>query len=210
MATQKTRQAFTDPYIGALQDFGIRGMMWDTKVAGLRLRVGAHKFSWSFFMQHRFRGKRSTTCKALGSWPSVNVADARAAALVEAGRIAARGPVPGRRDATKFADAFERYVEHLKRQSADRGKKPLWADNVVKLGRILLPEFGKWSLAEMSNSPDAIEAWHRKLSSRAPFSANRCAELIRVIYRRAARRVGSRVQFREAARDRHSRFRGVA
>ena len=188
MANKKP-QKFTDASVQALREFEFKGLFLDSVVRGLRLRLGVHRCSWQFFREHRVHGKRGSTCKLLGHFPEMNVETARNEALQVAARIASGRREPGRKDATKFADAFERYVEHLKRQSADRSKPALWARNVEKLGRLyLLPEWGKWSLAEMSNSPDAIETWHKKLSSSAPFSANRCAELVRVIYRRAARR----------------------
>jgi hypothetical protein len=183
----KKPQKFSDASVQALREFDVQGLFLDSVVRGLRLRIGVHKCSWQFFREHRDHGRRGSTCKLLGHFPEMNVDTARNEALQIAGRIAAGRREPGKREATKFSDAFAAYIEHLKRQSERRGKLPLWAINVEKLGHVLLPEFGKWSLAEMSNSPAAIHGWHRKLSENTPISANRCAELIRAVYRRAAR-----------------------
>jgi len=83
----------------------------------------------------------------------MNVADARKGALKIAGRIAADRIEPGKRSAAKFADAMDEYLAHLVRQSERRGKPARWAKNVRSLSRLyLLPQWGKWPLAEMSGS----------------------------------------------------------
>ena len=100
--TKKTKRLLTDAHIEALSDFSVQGLIWDAKVAGLRLRVGPRRASWSYFQQHRLHGKRSTTCKTLGHWPSMNVSDARKAALMIAGNVAAGHIMPGRKSAKKL------------------------------------------------------------------------------------------------------------
>jgi integrase len=188
MANQKKPQKFTDAYVQALREFEVQGLFLDSVVRGLRLRLGVHRCTWQFFREFRDHGKRGSICKRLGFFPEMNVETARNEALQIAARFASGRREPGRGQATKFSDAYSAYVEYLRRQSERRGKPASWAINVTKLGRLyLLPEFGKWSLIEMSNSPAVIADWHRKLSETTPFSANRCAELVRVIYRRAAR-----------------------
>jgi hypothetical protein len=74
--TVKPRR-FTDAGIEALREFEVKGTFRDTGVVGLRLRVGVRRMSWFFFQEHRKYGTRSTTCKLLGHWPAMNVADAR-------------------------------------------------------------------------------------------------------------------------------------
>jgi integrase len=187
LATKQTAR-LTDKLLSAWRDFSMTGMCWDLDVRGFRVRIGSKRISFSFFMQHRFRGKRSTTCRALGTWPSVTVTDARKAALRIAGEIARSGPGPGQRDATKFEDAFGRYLEHCRAQSDRRGKAPLWAVNVAKLGKVILPMWGKWALLEMSNSPGPVADWHEQVTrERGAVTANRCIQIIRAAYRRAAR-----------------------
>lgn len=188
MATKKTKRALTDAHIEALRDFTVVGLIWDTKVTGLRLRVGAHRLSWSYFQQHRLHGNRSATCKSLGHWPAVNVADARKAALVIAGREAGGRIMPGRRSAVKFADAFADYLEHLRRKAAKNGKPARWAANVEKLGKIILPMWEKWTLADMSSRPDILAQWHRQVTrDNGPVSANHCSRVIRAAYKRSAK-----------------------
>ena len=189
MTTKKTRRLLSDAHIEALQDFDVRGLIWDTKVTGLRLRVGAHRLSWSFFQQHRLHGKRSTTCKALGYWPAMNVSEARKAALIIAGRIASRRIEPGRRSAVRLDAALDEYMKHLRAKAARKNKPPRHALNVEKLRRkFLSPEFGRWPLADLSNAPEVVRDWHERITGEAgPISANRAAEVLRAVYRHAAR-----------------------
>lgn len=186
--TKKTKRLLTDAHIEALSDFSVQGLIWDAKVAGLRLRVGPRRASWSYFQQHRLHGKRSTTCKTLGHWPSMNVSDARKAALMIAGNVAAGHIMPGRKSAKKFADAFADYLGHLSRKAESKGKPDRWRKNVEKLGKLLLPMWEKWSLAEMSANPAAVAQWHRQVTrDHGPVSANHAARVIRACYRRAAK-----------------------
>jgi integrase len=180
---------FTDANIEALQDFELRGTFRDTGVVGLRLRVGVRRMSWFFFQEHRKHGTRSTTCKLLGHWPAMNVADARKDALKIAGRIAADRIEPGKRSAAKFADAMDEYLAHLVRQSERRGKPARWAKNVRSLSRLYLtPQWGKWPLAEMSGSPAAVRDWHIQVTKDAgPTTANRCVQTMRACYKHAAK-----------------------
>jgi integrase len=187
LATKKTA-LLTDKLLDAWRDYSMFGTCWDTDLRGFRVRLGPKRISFSYFQQHRFRGKRSTTCRALGTWPAVNVAAARKAALRIAGEIAMRGPGPGRRDAMTFEDAFARYLEHCRAQSERRGKAPLWAINVAKLGKHILPMWSKWSLIEMSNSPGPVADWHGAVTRDVgAVTANRCIQVVRAAYCRAAR-----------------------
>jgi integrase len=91
---------------------------------------------------------------------------------------------------TKFETAFSAYIDYLKAKAETKGKPPRWYDDVKKLGdRIILPEFAKWSLVEMSDNPDAITDWHKRITKKhGPVSANHCARVVRATYKRAARR----------------------
>ncbi len=56
---------------------------------------------------------------------------------------------------------FEGYLQYLERQAKEAGKPPRWADKVRSLGKLyMLPKWKNWSLAEMSERPDAIADWH--------------------------------------------------
>jgi integrase len=125
----------------------------------------------------------------LGHWPALNVADARKEALKIAGRIAADRIEPGKRSAAKFADAMDEYLAHLVRQSERRGKPARWAGKVRSLSRLyLIPQWGKWPLAEMSGSPAAVRDWHIQVTKDAgPTTANRCVQTMRACYKHAAK-----------------------
>jgi hypothetical protein len=67
-----------------------------------------------------------------------------------------------------------------------------YRDNVEKLGKLMLPKFSKWTLAEMSRNPEAISQWHRDVAkTNGRSSADKAAKVIRALYRRE--RKGSRV-----------------
>jgi integrase len=190
----RTYQKLSDGYVSALWEFSrddpaMQKTVWDSDVRGLRVRVGAHRLTWSFFREHRDHGTRKTTCKVLGHWPQMGTAAARKAALVKAGSIATGRIEPGMRAAVKFEAAFANYLDHLERKAAKAGKPARWRKNVDYLGKqLLLPRWGKWSLAEMSGRPDAVAAWHLDVTKEnGPISANHCIRLIRAVYRRAAR-----------------------
>ena len=89
---------------------------------GLRLRMGPRRKTWLFYNDRRLHGARSTTCRALGTWPAIGVLQARKAALVEAGRVAAKQITPGKRTAVRLGPALDDYLKHLKAKAGRRGK----------------------------------------------------------------------------------------
>ncbi len=193
MATKKGSpkpRKLSDPHIEALREFGTLGTFADSVVSGLRIRVGVHRTSWLFFQRHRIKGKRSTTFRALGTWPLMDVAKARKEALIVAGKVAGGTIDPSKREAIKFETAFTAYLAYLATKAEKNGKPPRWHDNVKKLGdKIILPKFGKWTLIELANSPHAVADWHDDVTKEnGPVSANHCARVLRATYKRAARR----------------------
>src|SRR3981081_2635931 len=72
----------------------------------------------------------------------------------------------------------EREAASLARQCQEAGDK------------IILPDFGKWTVIDMSNNPGAVSDWHARITRKhGPVSANHhCARVIRATYRRAPRR----------------------
>jgi integrase len=87
-----------------------------------------------------------------------------------------------------FRTAFENYLAHLKAQAEAKGKPPRWWLNASKLSELhIMPQWDGWTLAEMSQNPRAVKAWHAKLSKAVPTTADHCARLIRACYREEAR-----------------------
>ncbi len=183
--TTKTRafRKLTDRIIEGAIDFaeGEPHVFWDAKVHGLRIRLGKHRHTWSFFRQGRFRGKRYTVARRLGFYPSMTTIDARKAALALAGHIAEGKPVVGKRDAPTLNTAAADYIQSLKA----RGKKS--ARQVERLVRIHLSELGNFTLAELSDSPALVRDHHARISRDAPVSANRVMSMLSAIYRHTAR-----------------------
>jgi integrase len=185
----KVKGRLTDSIVSAWADFENYKTVWDTDVRGLRVIVGPRRVTWSFFQQHRVRGKRNATVKRLGFFPMMSTKAARKAALVIAGRDASGRIEPGRRAAVKLDDALGAYIDHLKARAKGKGKAATWAANVQSLVRVhLLPAFGGWTLAELSGAPAAVAAWHKTATRESGASAaNKAAKVLRAVYRRAAR-----------------------
>ena len=186
----------SDTKIEAASDFVEKGQTFiyrdfggPSSVTGLRARVGQHRVTLYFHHDDRTHGQRKITSKRLGHWPATTIKEARGMARIEAGRIAAGNGEPGKRAAVKFEEAFADYVAYLERKADANGKPRRWARNVAQLGRqLLLPQWGGWSLADMSTQPGAIAKWHREATRAAgPVSANHAARVLRAAYRRAAR-----------------------
>src|SRR5665213_618054 len=190
---KRIKRKLDDQHISALLDFDQFGIVWDTQVHGLRLRVGPRKATWQFFQEHSIHGNRSATHKTLGFYPSMSTVAARKLALVEAGRIADNHVTPGKKAAVRLGAALDDYEKFLRNQSAKGGKgakkgsppKPArHADNVVKLRKLHLAEFERWPLADLSDYPKIMKEWHEKVTREAgPVTANRAAEVVRACYR---------------------------
>jgi integrase len=185
----------TDDLVEARREFAdndpaLLGYYPDSKVFGLQIFIGAQSSVWRFRSQRRFKGTRTSAFKTLGRWPAMDVAEARKQALIYAGTVASGAAPPSKRNSVAFETAFTAYLEHLKAKAEKRGKPPSWHDNVKRMGdKIILPKFGKWTLIELANAPDAVDDWHKKVTrDHGPVSANHCARVLRATYRRAARR----------------------
>jgi integrase len=186
----KARKArkLTDDHITALREFEYRGLVPDSVVQGLFIYLGVHRTSWIYKKWARVKGKLKSREKTIGHWPALSAPAARIEALKEAATFANGSAVISKKDATTFATAFARHLEHLTKKATDKGKPDRWRYNVEKLGKLMLPTFGHWTLVEMSHRPDILSDWHNELYKQTPVSADHCARIIRAIYRREARR----------------------
>jgi len=202
IATRKSRKvgarkpADLAKIIDALADFQENsrnhGHHPDSELKGLFLHVGPRSMAWRYRRQRMKHGVRKMVFKSLGEYPEVSVEDARKAALSFAGAVVDGKAAPGKRDAVTFERAWPGYLEKLLRKARDKGKPPRHHANAVKLGdSLILPQWGKWPLHAMAQDPEAVEAWHGKVTRvHGPISANRACELIRATYNhRAARDV---------------------
>jgi integrase len=184
---EKVRHKLSTGYLEALRDFrdDRTVAVWDTEVRQLRVTVGPRKTSFSFFQQHRhYGGRLGTTAITLGEFPAMSVQQARRAALIEAGGVAAGRIVPGKRTATKFGAALDEYITHAR----ERGKSGSWARNLESLKRTHLTEFLLWPLRDLANAPAAVAAWHKRVTKESgPNIANQAARAMRAAYRRSAK-----------------------
>jgi integrase len=185
--THKPR-VITHEHIIALREFDERGLFPDRTVQGLFLRIGDKSTSWLYKKWQRTKGRRKSVERTLGHWPAMQPPAARAEALKAAGEFASGTPIVGKADAVAFSAAFTRYVEYLKAKAAKKGKPARWAYNVEKLGKIMLPDWSEWTLADMAKRPDVVADWYDKLHKKTPASAGHCGRIIRAIYNREAKR----------------------
>jgi hypothetical protein len=165
------------------------GFVWDNRAPGLRVNFGRRKVSWSYFKQVRIHGKRQTISVVLGTWPLMKVKAARDAALIEAGRVAAKRIRPGKRAAVKFGEAFEEYIKAAEAKAERKGKPARWAKNARLIGSsLLLPEFARFPLADLSASPAIVRDFHKRITrDNGPVQANRAMAVLRATYRNAAK-----------------------
>lgn len=185
--THKPR-AITTEHIVALREFEERGLFPDRTVQGLFLRVGDKSTSWIYKKWQRTNGRRKSVERTLGHWPLMQPPAARAEALKAAGEFADGAVIVSKADAVTFSAAFARYLEYLTAKAAKKGKADRWRYNVERLGEIMLPAWGHWTLANMAKRPDAVADWYDRLHKTTPASAGHCGRIIRAVYKREAKR----------------------
>lgn len=143
----------------------IPGLHADAVVVGLFLYVGPRKTVWRFRQRGKTRdksGKRPTTARVLGTWPEVATEDARKAALALASNVAREGP-PSKRAAATFETVWTQYLTYLEEKAHKAGKPARWALNAKKLAdSLILPAWGKWTLFDMTQSPEAVNSGTRR------------------------------------------------
>jgi integrase len=162
----------------------------DTETTGLQCRVGRHRATWIFYYDDRRHGRRTYTSKHLGFFPGTTTAEARDAARIWRGKVAAGDLGPGKREAVKVETSLAEYIAYLERQSATKQKPATWAGLVRHLTKKhIAPRFGQWSLAEIAMHPGAVADWHRDITdANGPVVANKCAKVLRAAYKRSAKR----------------------
>jgi len=137
----------------------------DTETTGLQCRVGRHRATWIFYYDDRRHGRRTYTSKHLGFFPGTTTAEARDAARIWRGKVAAGDLGPGKREAVKVETSLAEYIAYLERQSATKQKPATWAGLVRHLTKKhIAPRFGQWSLAEIAMHPGAVADWHRDIT----------------------------------------------
>jgi hypothetical protein len=209
-----------DHFIDGRIDFAEGRTTWlydiggTSSVAGLRLRIGARSAAWVYVRDRVDHGKRRAIYETIGRFDRGTRAEspvradwhmstdaARDAAAVKRGRAASPGGYvpPSNRGGKTFAQAFESYLIHLREKAEDEGKPPRWMKHVAKLGKsLLLPQFGKWSMlelstrrADMGDGRDSVESWYREIRTGRITSANHCVKILRAVYLREAKRDSS-------------------
>ncbi len=188
----KERRALTDDFLEKMLTFPRYAtfLFSDTETHGLQCRLGRHRATWLFYHDDRRHRRRKITSKRLGFFPGTATAQARDAARIERGRIAAGDLSPGKREAIKVEVSLAEYVDYLERRSATKGKPATWAKNVRHLvGKHIAPRWGQWSLADVAMHPGAVADWHRDVTeANGPVTANKCCKVLRAAYRRSAKR----------------------
>jgi hypothetical protein len=120
----------------------------------------------------------------------MSVEAARDRAKVMTAHVITGSLPPSKNTGVKFGEAFEAYMVYLEAKAASKGKPPRWARNVRYLAnQMILPQWKNWTLAEMSERPDALADWHESMVKKhKAVSANHAARIVRAVYRRRAKR----------------------
>ena len=149
-----------------------------------KCRLGRHRATWLFYHDDRRHRRRKITSKRLGFFPGIATEEARDAARIERGRVAAGDLWPGKREAIKVEVSLAEYVAYLERRSATKGKPATWAKNVRHLvGKHIAPRWGQWSLADVAMHPGAVADWHRDMTeANGPVTANKCCKVLRAAH----------------------------
>jgi integrase len=188
-----TADTAVDTFVDAVMAFDERERVityTDPTVDGLQLRLGRHRATWLFYWDDRRHRRRKITSKRLGFFPTMPTAEARNAARIERGKIAAGDISPGKRESIKVETSLAEYVAHLERRSAAKDKEPRWAVNVKHIiKKHLGPRWGSWSLADIAIHPGAVSDWHREITeANGPVVANQTCRVLRAAYKRSAKR----------------------
>ncbi len=202
LALVRSRRELSDAYLESVLDFprDRAFLLIDTDTDGLQCRLGAHRATWLFYHDDRRHGRRKITSKRLGFFPGTSTEQARDAARIERGRIAAGDLSPGKREAIKVETSITEYVAYLESKIAKRNKKAVavghpakparWAVNVRNYAKNhILPKWGNWTLNDLATHPGAVEDWHKDVTEEAgEVTANHCCRVLRAAYRRSAKR----------------------
>ncbi len=188
----KERRVLTDDFLEKMLSYPryTTFLFLDTETHGLQCRFGRHRATWLFYHDDRRHQRRKITSKRLGFFPGTSTAQARDAARIERGRIAAGDLSPGKRAAIKVEVSLAEYVAHLERRSAAKGKPATWAKNVRHLvTKHIAPRWGQWSLADIAMHPGAVADWHRDITeNNGPVTANKSCKVLRAAFKRSAKR----------------------
>lgn len=169
------RFAFTKRGIERLQPGDRRRTFYDTRAAGLSLRVSptGHK---AFYVARRMEGRFRRV--KVGDFPGVTIEQARKLASRMAGQVAdGKNPAEARRvarDAMTFGDLFNRYLTvHAKRH------KRTWAEDERQYDRHLK----RWASRRLDQiKRQDVEALHGRIGNTAPVAANRVLALLSKVY----------------------------
>ena len=188
----KERRVLTDDFLEKLLSYPRYApyLFIDTDTKGLQCRLGRHRCAWLFYHDDRRHRRRKYISKTLGYFPTMRTAEARDAARIERGKVAAGDLSPGKREATKVETSLAEFIAHLERGAARKGKPARWAKNVRQAVRKhIQPRWGHWSLADVAVHPGAVADWHLEITdANGPVIANQCARILRAAYRRSAKR----------------------
>ncbi len=204
-APGKTTPAAIDAAITMAREDGRVVVLHDEggkqSIPGLTLRIGRRTAAWVFFRDVVKNGTRQNVYETIGRYDlgtrdenpirapwhmSLDDARAKASTLLAKVNIGPYKPASSRA-VRKFKDAFADYVAFLEDKAADNDKPAAWAKGVQRLGnKWLLPQWGEWSLREMSEQRAEVATWYRKISPGRTTSANHCIRIIRAIYLREA------------------------
>lgn len=163
-----------------------REEFWDTVTPGLVLRVSGESGAKTWGVRYRMSGARRR--QKLGSYPTLSLAEARAAAR-EVQRQADAGEDPAKERADRRAGhyTFKELADEVLEARAMRTRPVTQRERTRLLGKELLPAWGDRPAAEITRR-EVVHLVEDIAKRGAPIVANRTLGLIRMIFNDGLRR----------------------
>ena len=172
--------------IMALGTDGAREEFWDTVTPGLVLRVNGESGAKTWSVRYRMNGTRRR--QKLGSYPTLSLAEARAAAReVQRQADAGEDPAMERADRKAGRYTFKELADEVLEARAMRTREATQRERTRLFGKELLPKWGNRRAADITRR-EVVHLVEDIATGGAPIVANRTLSLIRLIFNDGLRR----------------------
>ena len=170
----------------ALETDRAREEFWDTVTPGLVLRVSGESGGKTWSVRYRLNGARRR--QTLGSYPTLSLAEARAAAReVQRQPDAGEDPAKERADRKAGRYTFKELSDEVLEARAMRTREATQRERKRILGKELAPTWGHRPAADITRR-EVVHLVEEIAKRGAPIVANRTLSLIRLIFNDGLRR----------------------
>lgn len=170
----------------ALKTDRAREEFWDTVTPGLILRVSGESGAKTWTVRYRLNGRRRR--QKLGIYPSLSLAEARAAAReVQRQADAGEDPAKERADRRDGRRSFKRLAEEVLEARSMRTRETTQRERARLLYKELMPKWGHREAAGITRR-EVVRLVEDIAKRGAPIVANRTLSLVRLIFNDGLRR----------------------